>query len=60
LQSAGLGGTGKALEMVAQYYMRMAERLFPIIEIDAGREVELVLLKGQELKISGSSLSQHR
>ncbi len=60
LQSAGLGGTGKALEMVAQYYMRMAERLFPIIEINAGREVELVLLKGQELKISGSSLSQHR
>ncbi|HRR40150.1 MAG TPA: TrbI/VirB10 family protein [Syntrophales bacterium] len=58
MQSAGLGGTGKALEMVAQYYMRMAERLFPIIEIDAGREVELVLLKGQELKISGSGLAK--
>jgi len=38
--------------------MRMAERLFPIIEIDAGREVELVLLKGQELKISGSGLAK--
>ncbi len=58
MQSAGLGGAGKALEMVAQYYMRMAERLFPIIEIDAGREVELVLLKGQELKISGSGLAK--
>ena len=60
MQSAGLGGAGKALEMVAQYYMRMAERLFPIIEIDAGREIEIVLLKGQELKITGNSMPQRQ
>ncbi|MEI7636775.1 MAG: TraB/VirB10 family protein [Syntrophus sp. (in: bacteria)] len=54
-QAAALGGAGNALNMIAQYYMRMAERLFPIIEIDAGRTVEVVVLKGQELKVAGGS-----
>ena len=55
MESAAMGGASKALDMVAQYYMKMAEKLFPIIEIDAGRDVEVVVLKGQELKLQGSS-----
>jgi conjugal transfer pilus assembly protein TraB len=54
-QVAALGGAGNALNMIANYYMKMAERLFPIIEIDAGRTVEIVVLKGQELKVAGGS-----
>jgi conjugal transfer pilus assembly protein TraB len=54
-QVAAMGGAGNALNMIADYYMKMAERLFPIIEIDAGRTVEVVVLKGQELKVAGSS-----
>jgi len=54
-QIAAMSGAGKSLEMVAQYYLKMAERIFPIIEIDAGRVVEVVLLKGQELKLAGGS-----
>ena len=52
-QSAALGGAGSALNLVATYYLKMAEKLFPIIEIDAGRIVEVVVLKGQELKVAG-------
>lgn len=49
--SAGMGGAGNALNKVADYYLKMAETLFPIIEIDAGRPVEIIILKGQELAI---------
>jgi len=53
--AAAMGGVGNALEMVAQYYLRMAEKLYPVIEVDAGRQVELVLLQGQSLVIQGKS-----
>src|SRR5207249_6988131 len=43
---AGVGaGVGKALDRLAQYYIKLAENTFPIIEIDAGREIDVVLTK---------------
>jgi len=51
LEGAATGGVGRALDRVAEHYLKMAEKLFPIIEIDAGRYVEIIALKGQELKI---------
>ena len=55
--SAGLGGVGSALDSVAKYYLKLAEKLFPIIEIDAGRSVEVVILQGKSIKQSGSGES---
>jgi conjugal transfer pilus assembly protein TraB len=44
---SGVGtGVGKALDRLAQYYIKLAEQTFPIIEIDAGREIDVVLTKG--------------
>ena len=44
---AGLGsGVGRALDRLAQYYIKLAEQTFPVIEIDAGREVDVVITKG--------------
>lgn len=49
---AGLGaGIGRSLDRVSQYYIRLAEQLFPVIEIDAGRVVEVVLTKGIEFDL---------
>lgn len=43
----GIGvGVGKALDRLSQYYINLAEKLFPIIEIDAGRTVEVIFTKG--------------
>lgn len=43
----GVGvGVGKALDRLSQYYINLAEKLFPIIEVDAGRTVEIVFTKG--------------
>lgn len=48
---AGLGtGVGKALDRLAQYYISLAEKVFPVIEIDAGRAVDVVLTSGVSLQ----------
>ncbi|MBN8476960.1 TrbI/VirB10 family protein [Sulfuritalea sp.] len=47
---AGLGtGVGKALDRLAQYYISLAEKVFPVIEVDAGRSVDVVLTQGVAL-----------
>ena len=48
---AGLGtGVGKALDRLAQYYISLAEKVFPVIEVDAGRAVDVVLTSGVSLQ----------
>lgn len=49
---AGLGsGVGKALDRLAQYYIKLAENTFPVIEVDAGREIDVVITKGVRIDI---------
>lgn len=48
---AGIGtGVGKALDRLSQYYITLAEKMFPIIEVDAGRTVDVVFSKGFSLE----------
>ena len=51
LQGALSKGAAGALERVAQFYLDMAEGMFPVIEVDAGRQVELIMTKGAELRL---------
>ncbi|SET25200.1 TraB/VirB10 family protein [Thorsellia anophelis] len=46
LQGAAIKGTGKALDRIAKFYLDMAENMFPVIEIDAAREIEIIITKG--------------
>ena len=47
---SGFGtGVGKSADMLAQYYIRLAEKMFPVVEIGAGRVVDVVALKGVDL-----------
>jgi conjugal transfer pilus assembly protein TraB len=64
---AGLGsGVGRALDRLAQYYIKLAENTFPVIEVDAGREIDVVITKGVRLDVpapavsANSSTSRHR
>lgn len=56
---AGMGsGVGRALDRLAQYYIKLAESTFPVVEIDAGREVDVVITKGVRIDVdpaTGSS-----
>jgi len=48
-QAGVVSGVGKAFDRLAQYYITLAEKLFPVIEVGAGRVVDVVLTKGTEL-----------
>ncbi len=53
---SGLGtGVGKALDRLAQYYIKLAENTFPVIEVDAGREIDVVITKGVRIDVPMSA-----
>lgn len=46
---AGLGGVSSGANQIAEYYLKMAESEFPVIEISAGRPVTFIVEKGDSL-----------
>lgn len=51
LQGAASKGASVAMERLADYYMDLAESMFPIIEINANRKVDIVVTKMTTLKV---------
>ncbi|OYV02280.1 MAG: conjugal transfer protein TraB [Burkholderiales bacterium PBB5] len=49
-------GVGKALDRLAQYYINLAERTFPIIEVLPGRIVDVVIQQGVTLDVALASI----
>ena len=49
---AAARGVGGAMDRLANYYMDMAEQTFPVLEVDAGRGVELILNAGVSLRLA--------
>lgn len=46
----GIGsGVGRALDNLANYYIKLAEETFPVIEVGARRQVDIVLTRGVRL-----------
>ncbi len=44
---AGLGeGMSQAMDRIVDYYLRLADKIFPVLELDGGRTVEVVLSQG--------------
>jgi len=46
---AAMGGVSSGANQIAQYYLKMAESEFPVIEISAGRPVTFIVEKGASL-----------
>lgn len=42
-------GVGNAADRLAQYYIKLADKVFPVIEVNAGRTVDVVLTQGIEI-----------
>lgn len=51
------GGLGSAAQQLAQYYLKAADKLFPVIETDGGRTVEILITKGATY--SGKALARN-
>lgn len=49
MQSGAFGGASTAMDRIAKYYLDLADQMHPVVEIDAGREVTLVLVRGISL-----------
>ena len=43
-------GASAVAERLADYYMDLADQIFPVIEIDAGRKIDIVITSGIKLK----------
>lgn len=43
-------GTGKAMDQLAKYYISQLDKTFPVIEVDAARRVDVVILSGVDLE----------
>lgn len=54
MRGAAARGASTALDRIAQFYIDMAEGIFPVIEIDAGRQVEVIITKGSSLTVRGA------
>lgn len=50
-QSGVVTGATKALDRVADFYMKLADEMTPAIEINAGRQVDIVVTTGTELLV---------
>lgn len=56
MQAAGARGVGSAFERIADYYIEMAENIFPVIEVDAMREIDFIVNRGMTVKFNSTTL----
>lgn len=52
LRRSALGGVGESAKTLAQYYINLADKLYPVIEVEAGLTAEIVLTRGVAVKES--------
>lgn len=52
LEAAGVSGVGRSMELLSGYYLQQLQKIFPVIEIDAGRQVDIMVLKGMPLRFN--------
>ncbi len=45
-------GMGSAMDRIADYYIKLADKTFPVVEINAGRKLDVVLIQGFQIDIS--------
>ncbi|MGI9304174.1 MAG: TrbI/VirB10 family protein [Gammaproteobacteria bacterium] len=57
LEAAGFSGASRAMERLADYYIELAEEKVPVIEVDAGRQVDVILTKGVTLELREAEAS---
>jgi len=55
LQGATYGGASSALDRIAKFEIDLANQMFPVVEIDAGRPVSFIVLKGSSLPLTAAS-----
>ena len=60
VRGAAVKGASKSLDRIAQFYLDMAEDMFPVVEVTAGREIDIVVISGTTLKISAKGSESNK
>jgi conjugal transfer pilus assembly protein TraB len=55
-QYGAYNGVGRAMDRLAQYYVSQLDKIFPVIEIDAGRAVDVVITKGVRIDLAAGGV----
>ena len=50
-----MGGASSSMGKIADYYIEMAKSIFPIIEVDSGRKIDFVVVRGAKLAVQSNS-----
>ena len=51
VQSGVVGGAQNSLNRIADFFMKWADKMFPILELDAGRQIDIETTRGFKLLI---------
>lgn len=51
LLTAGASGISNVFSKLGEYYLKMAEQIFPIIEVKGGRTVSILLIGGEDINM---------
>lgn len=60
LQSGVASGVSEAFSRLGDFYMDLAEQMVPVIEINAGRNVDVVFIKSVDLSKSEKEMTQEQ
>lgn len=52
------GGVNKAFDKLSEYYIKVAERMFPVVEVNGGRVVDIVVSRGVSIERNKKSSHQ--
>jgi conjugal transfer pilus assembly protein TraB len=52
------GGVNKAFDKLSEYYIKVAERMFPVVEVNGGRVVDIVVSRGVSIERSKKNSNQ--
>lgn len=51
LATAGADGISTVFNKLGDYYLKMAEQIFPVIEVRGGRTIDILLIGGEDLSV---------
>lgn len=59
LGTSGYSGVNRAGEMLAEYWIKLADKVLPVLEVEGGRAIDMVLLRQLKLRVHGGAIDRN-
>lgn len=57
LKQGSIGGASKTIDRIANYYLAVANKTFPLVEVNAGQPIDIILTSPLTLKITNRKVN---